>query len=84
MCLNEIERQGVWPESLERALVSLISKGEGDEPADLRPISVMSTIYRLWAAIRLQDVMVWPETWTPTPSWACQVILQEGTWYCLL
>eukprot|EP00973_Karenia_brevis_P076254 10589747-Karenia_brevis.AAC.1 len=60
---NLIERTGRWPTSLERAVVSLIPKGQGYQPLDLRPISVMSCVYRLWAARRLQDVKKWQEKW---------------------
>eukprot|EP00973_Karenia_brevis_P084880 11778566-Karenia_brevis.AAC.1 len=63
MIFNEIERQGKWPRSLERALITLISKGQGAKPEDLRPISVMSVVYRLWAIRRLQDLRQWQETW---------------------
>eukprot|EP00973_Karenia_brevis_P056941 7920621-Karenia_brevis.AAC.1 len=60
---NMIEERGVWPVSLERAVVSLIPKTDSTEPGDLRPISVMSVIYRLWACARLQEVMAWQEKW---------------------
>ncbi|KAJ9456896.1 hypothetical protein DIPPA_17317 [Diplonema papillatum] len=55
-----VEKTGKWPESLMRALVSLIPKGEGGfGPMDLRPISVTSAVYRLWAATRLRMLMEW-------------------------
>ncbi|CAE8644441.1 unnamed protein product, partial [Polarella glacialis] len=60
---NVIEESGRWPESLERALFSLIPKGDGASPTDMRPISVMSAVYRLWAASRLVDVKLWQEQW---------------------
>jgi hypothetical protein len=60
---NVIERTGQWPASLERALVSLIPKGDGNEPLQLRPITVTSAIYRLWASARLRDAMAWQEGW---------------------
>eukprot|EP00973_Karenia_brevis_P082496 11434733-Karenia_brevis.AAC.1 len=60
---NVIEKRGRWPKALERALVSLIPKGAGSQPQDLRPISVMSAIYRLWAARRLWDLRSWQEAW---------------------
>ena len=56
-----IETTGVWPSALQEGLVSLISKGEGARPCDLRPITVMSAVYRLWALCRLQDLMLWQE-----------------------
>ena len=51
--LNVVESTGRWPKTLERALISLIPKGEGGEPLAMRPISVTSAVYRLWAATRL-------------------------------
>eukprot|EP00973_Karenia_brevis_P016971 2329109-Karenia_brevis.AAC.1 len=33
------------------------------QPTDLRPISVMSVVYRLWAARRLWDMKSWQESW---------------------
>eukprot|EP00973_Karenia_brevis_P003253 447503-Karenia_brevis.AAC.1 len=57
------EESGKWPVALERALVSLVPKGQGCRPQDLRPISVMSAIYRLWAARRLLDLKRWQELW---------------------
>ena len=39
------------------------SKGAGGAPLDLRPISVMSAVYRLWAGTRIRDVMQWQEAW---------------------
>ena len=58
---NLVEDTGVWPKPLQRALVSLIPKGEGANPIDMRPISVMSAVYRLWACARLVDVKLWQE-----------------------
>eukprot|EP00973_Karenia_brevis_P020126 2761904-Karenia_brevis.AAC.1 len=61
--LNIIEETGRWPIGLDRALVSLIGKGEGAKPLDLRPISLMSIIYRTWAVRRLEDIRPWQEKW---------------------
>ena len=58
-----IEEHGSWPQALTKGLVSLISKGEGSEPSKLRPIGLMSCVYRLWAAARVRDVMSWQEHW---------------------
>ena len=60
---NMVKSTGCWPLSLQRALVSLIPKGQGCQPLDLRPISVMSVIYRLWAVRRLSDLLAWQEGW---------------------
>eukprot|EP00665_Eupelagonemidae_sp_cell47_P008443 gene8443-2313_t len=60
---NRIESTGEWPEALQRALVTLIPKGAGGRPLQLRPITVTSTIYRLWAGTRVREVMQWQESW---------------------
>eukprot|EP00660_Eupelagonema_oceanica_P019581 gene19581-biopygen10780 len=60
---NAVEHTGKWPISLRRSLITLIPKGEGADPLQLRPISVMSPIYRLWAAARLRDMLGWQERW---------------------
>eukprot|EP00665_Eupelagonemidae_sp_cell47_P009218 gene9219-8160_t len=64
--LNWVETTATWPAALENALVSLIPKGAGGRPLDLRPISVASVVYRLWAATRCREVMRWQETWIAT------------------
>eukprot|EP00973_Karenia_brevis_P094425 12422405-Karenia_brevis.AAC.1 len=46
-------------------MVSLISKGAGLRPDNLRPITVTSVVYRLWAARRLQDLLQWQAAWSP-------------------
>ena len=61
--LSIIEDNGVWPEALTQGLVTLISKGEGTAPTKLRPIGIMSVVYRLWAAVRVGDVMKWQDSW---------------------
>ena len=44
-------------------MVSLIPKGEGATPDSLRPLSVMSVVYRAWAVARLRGLMRWQERW---------------------
>jgi len=61
--LNVIEETGEWPSALCESVVSLIDKGEGTSPLKLRPIGVMSVVYRLWAATRVRQVMEWQELW---------------------
>ena len=61
--LNLVETTGEWPEALAEGVISLITKGEGASPTDLRPIGVMSTIYRAWAAARVRDLMGWQQDW---------------------
>eukprot|EP00666_Eupelagonemidae_sp_cell4sb_P018005 gene18005-biopygen14326 len=60
---DRIEVTGEWPTALLRALVSLIPKGAGAGPTDLRMITVASVAYRLWAATRCRSLMQWQEAW---------------------
>ena len=61
--LNFIEETGMWPTALTSGVISLISKGEGSSPTKLRPIGIMSCVYRLWAACRVRNVLQWQEQW---------------------
>jgi len=60
---NIIEDTGSWPKALTIGLISLISKGEGTSPLKLRPVGIMSVVYRLWAATRVAEVLSWQDTW---------------------
>ena len=59
--LNWVESHGVWPEQLATGYIPLIPKGEGSEPLQLRPLPVLSAIYRAWSGIRLRDCLIWQE-----------------------
>ena len=43
--LKWVESHGMWPEQLATGYIPLIPKGEGSEPLQLRPLSVLSAIY---------------------------------------
>ncbi|KAJ9463405.1 Retrovirus-related Pol polyprotein from type-1 retrotransposable element R2, partial [Diplonema papillatum] len=60
---NLVEERGEWPKGMLTSLVSLIPKTDDTSPTNLRPITVTSCVYRLWACRRLQDVMEWQEGW---------------------
>ena len=51
--------RGKWPYALTRAAVTLIPKGEGMLPLSQRPLSVMSIVYRIWAAVRVCSRPIW-------------------------
>eukprot|EP00973_Karenia_brevis_P066834 9290565-Karenia_brevis.AAC.1 len=72
--LNIVEANGRWPRQLTTAMITLITKGEGSRPDKLRPISVMSAVYRLWAARRLEDLLKWQLLWSPD----CQHSYKKG------
>ena len=57
------ETGGGWPAALQEAVVSLIPKGEGGAPLAQRPVTVLSGVYRLWAATRARQMLDWQEEW---------------------
>ena len=61
--LHIIEGTGIWPAALARGFISLIPKGEGIEPMQQRPLSVLSQLYSVWAGIRPEECMIWQEHW---------------------
>ena len=58
-----VEVVGRWPKALAEGYISLIPKREGSQPTMMRSLLVLSNVYRVWAGVRLQDVMRWQETW---------------------
>ena len=58
------EESGVWSEALTFGFLSLIPKPDSDgTPATLGPLSILSTVYRLLASTRLQELIRWQESW---------------------
>eukprot|EP00435_Cladocopium_sp_Y103_P067902 s395_g30.t1 len=58
-----VETQQCWPDAMLYGFCSLIPKEAGDvSPLGQRPLGVMSVLYRLYAAFRLQDVIQWQES----------------------
>ena len=62
---GEVERLGYWPEQLTTGLVTPVPKEPGSlRPIDVRPITVMPTLYRLWGATRMRHLLLqWQESW---------------------
>eukprot|EP00435_Cladocopium_sp_Y103_P072340 s129_g40.t1 len=57
-----IEATQQWPDALLFGFCSLIPKDPGDlSPLGQRPLGVMSVLYRVFGAYRLQDVILWQE-----------------------
>jgi hypothetical protein len=61
---NAIESTGRWPQDLSKGAVCFLPKISGDNlsPTDYRPLTNLSSIYRLWAATG-QDQLC--EQWLP-------------------
>ena len=67
--LRTVEAVGVWPDRLAEGFILLVPKGGGAEALKLHPLSVLSTVYRLWAGLRLGDAMRWQEDWFPEEAY---------------
>ena len=52
-----------WDLGLDLWPKALIPKGEGVQSTSMRSLSVLSNIYRLWAAISVKDVLDWQVKW---------------------
>ena len=63
LMFDVVEDTGRWPAALCWASVSLIPKGEGGHPLELRPITITPLVYRLWAAVRMKHSHDWQERW---------------------
>ena len=70
--LQCIEDTGIWPSAPIAGFTTLIPK-EGasvDNPGDLRPLTVLSSIYRVWARLRAQQLAKdWQEAWAHPGLW---------------
>lgn len=59
-----IEESQCWPSSLTIGYLSLIPKPDSDNfPSSLRPLSILSVLYRAWPSMRLSELMRWQESW---------------------
>ena len=64
--LQTCETSGRWPQPLVSGFCSLIPKSEEapNTSLDLRPITVLSSLYRIWARMRAQELTRhWQEGW---------------------
>ena len=58
--LRAVEATGKWPDRVAEGFTSLVPKGEGGgDPMKLRPLTVLSQIYQIWAGVRMEDAMKW-------------------------
>ena len=65
--LRTVETAGRWPAAFSFAEVVLIPKpgADPDLPLQLRPITLLPVVYRLWARLRLSLVDSWRSSWDP-------------------
>ena len=75
MILNKIEKLGEWPQDLLSSYTSLIPKDEHADDVsatDFRPITVLSTIYRLYAKARFIALLQWQESLVSEAVFGCR------------
>ena len=64
--LSRVELDGVWPDGLLDAYVTMIPKSDGDStPLGQRPLCVLPVVYRIWASVRLRHLDGWLRSWLP-------------------
>ena len=64
--LSKVEDAGVWPEGLRDSFIAMIPKTDGDAtPLGQRPLSVLPTVYRVWASARMSQLDGWFRSWVP-------------------
>ena len=52
-----------WPLALNWGSIPLLPKEGPPGPLNLRPLTILSVIYRIWAGIRASQLRDWQETW---------------------
>ena len=64
--LSKVEDVGVWPDGLLDAYIAMIPKTDGDAtPLGQRPLSVLPTVYRIWASVLMGQLDGWFRSWVP-------------------
>ena len=64
--LTLVEDNGVWPDGLLDAYITMILKSDGDAtPLGQRPLSVLPVVYRIWASSRMVQLEGWFKSWVP-------------------
>ena len=64
--LTLIEDNGVWPDGLLDAYITMIPKTDGDAtPLGQRPLGVLPVVYRIWASSRMVQLEGWFKSWVP-------------------
>ena len=69
--LQVVEQVGRWPNAMIQAYTTLIPKSSTppEKATDLRPISVLALIYRVWGRLRAKHLAPWQEAWAHPELW---------------
>ena len=82
---NNIESGAAWPNQCLCARSAYLLKPDGDplDPGGFRVLAILSVIYRLWAAARLQSLQPWVKHWALDGTCAgLPGVGAEDGWYC--
>ena len=77
--LQLVEQHGVWPSSVISGYAPLIPKSEFfEQPTDLRPLTVLSVLYWIWARIRARQLNGhWQELFAHDGMWGGWLMLRK-------
>ena len=69
---TSIEASRKWPTELTKARTVFLAKDSNDtgNPMAYRILKITSTLYRLWASVRIQDLEGWIQTWADPAMFA--------------
>ena len=70
MFFHSCERVGYFPHSFHHSYTTLIPKGPSRSPLSLRPITVLTVPYRIYASLRCQTLLEWQTTWVHSSQYA--------------
>ena len=56
--LEHWEARGAWPDAVRHSIIALVPKEGAQREKGLRPIGILSYVYRLWMALRRATVGV--------------------------
>ena len=59
--LGLVEALGRWPARLAEGYTALVPKDGPPGALNTRSLTVLSTVYRLWAGLRLEEVILWQD-----------------------
>ena len=70
--MKTIERTRRWPSDQCKARAVFLSKNEDEraDPMAYRILKITSTLYRVWASVRMGDLESWVETWADKSMFA--------------
>jgi hypothetical protein len=84
--LNKVEAGAPWPKHLPTAKAVFLAKDphELDDPMGFRVLTILPTIYRKWASLRLASMDDWVKTWNNDDIYTVGAGADEAWWITAL